>query len=266
MKKIFLFSIHILVCFLTTTCQTPGENIVPERKQTDRTILVYGNGLEKSFISYVIALTGKEKPKVTFFPTAAADNPLASKIWSSLVADLPLEPEVVLTFINSSPDQKTFAEQILTSDAIIVGGGNTLNMIAIWKAQGIDTLLRAAYEKGIVLAGGSAGSLCWFTGGYSDSRPQKLSVIECLGFLNYSHCPHYNEPERKRLYTEAIKEGILKPGYACENGAGLLFINERMVKSLSLSPDNNNYFVTTRDEKLVEEKLKAEILKTRARY
>lgn len=265
MKKTFLISLIIIVTFLTTACQIPGGNILPERKQGDRTILVYGDGLEKAFISYVIELTGKQKPKVCFFPTAAADNPLATRIWSSLVEDLPVESEVVLTFINSSPEQKTFAEQILNSDAIIVGGGNTLNMIAIWKAQGIDTLLRAAYEKGIVMAGGSAGSLCWFTGGYSDSRPLKLSVIECLGFLNYSHCPHYNEPERRSLYTEAVKKGILEPGYACENGAGLLFINEKLVKSLSLSPENNNYFVTVRDGRLSEEKLKAEIIGPRFR-
>jgi len=130
---------------------------------------------------------------------------------------LPLRPYVLRTFINSSPDQKTFEEQILNYDAIIFGGGNTLNMLAIWKAQGIDTVLRKAYDEGIVLAGGSAGSLCWFTGGYSDSRPKQLSIVYGLGFLNFSHCPHYHsEPDKKPLYQQAILEGKLKEGYACE--------------------------------------------------
>ena len=96
-------------------------------------------------------------------------------------------------------------------DAIIVGGGNTLNMLGIWKAQGIDTVLRKTYERGIVLAGGIAGSLCWFTGGYSDSRPMQLTIINGLAFLNFSHCPHYHsEPARKPLYWQAILDGKLK--------------------------------------------------------
>jgi dipeptidase E len=182
--------------------------------------------------------------------------------WYKMTAGLPLEPGVIQTFVTSAPGQKSFEEDILSYDAVIVGGGNTLNMIAIWKAQGIDTVLKKAYEKGIVLAGGSAGSLCWFTGGYTDSRPKKLSLMDCLGFLNYSHCPHYNgEPERKPLYHKAIIEGKLQPGYACDDEAGLLFINGEVKKSITLDKENNNYFVSVEDGRIHEEKMPAEIIR-----
>lgn len=174
---------------------------------------------------------------------------------------MPLRPYVLRTFINSSPDQKTFEEQILNYDAIIFGGGNRLNMLAIWKAQGIDTVLRKAYDEGIVLAGGSAGSLCWFTGGYSDSRPKQLSIVYGLGFLNFSHCPHYHsEPDKKPLYQQAILEGKLKEGYACDDMAGLLFLNNKMIKSVSLNTENNNYLISIENDKTKEELLPAEII------
>lgn len=262
MKSLWILLLAIVCIGETTSCQRtakePGVTIQPN----DKIIFVYGNGVEKAFIEYVMALTQKSNPIICFVPTAAADDRRVFAYWESFCAELKIEPFILETFISSSPEQKTFEEQILGADAIIVGGGNTLNMIAIWKAQGIDTILKRAYEKGIILAGGSAGSLCWFTGGYSDSRPKTLSLIECLGFLPHSHSPHYNrEPARKTLYHQAILEGKLKPGYACDDNAGLLFINGEMVRSVSLTPTDHNYFVSVVDGKIVEKKLPAEIIK-----
>jgi len=254
----------IFSLFSLNFCAGKGSQGASENGETasERIIFVYGNGISRTFIRYVASLTNREKPRICFFPTAAADNPMAIDYWYKLVTDLPLEPGVIQTFVTSDPGQKSFEEDILSYDAVIVGGGNTLNMIAIWKAQGIDTVLRKAYERGIVLAGGSAGSLCWFTGGYTDSRPKELSLMECLGFLNYSHCPHYNgEPQRKPLYHKAILEGKLQPGYACDDEAGLLFVDGEMKKSVSLSPDNSNYFVDVENGKIVEKKLPAEIIR-----
>lgn len=149
----------------------------------------------------------------------------------------------------------------MSMDAIVVGGGNTLNMIAIWKVQGIDVALKKAYESGIVMGGGSAGSLCWFTAGSTDSRPKQLTVVEGLNFLNFSHSPHYlREVNRRPLYHELILSGKLKPGYACDDQAGLLFVNGEMKKSVTLNADNKNYFVSAKDEKINEEVLPAEII------
>lgn len=262
MYKIFISILMAICTYNVSSCKSQTKNSITTNQLVDKTIFVYGDGLEKAFIRYVIKLTKKRNPKICFFPTAAADDERVIGYWYKMCEDLPLEPSVLKTFISSSQEQITFEQQILGADAIIVGGGNTLNMMAIWEAQGIDTILRIAYEKGIVLAGGSAGSLCWFTGGYTDSRPKELSLIQCLGFLNYSHSPHYNgEPERKPLYKKAILEGELKSGYACDDNAGLLFVNGKMVKSVSLNLNNHNYFVSVKDGKIDEEKLPTEIIK-----
>jgi len=147
-------------------------------------------------------------------------------------------------------------------DAIVVGGGNTLNMIAIWKAQGIDIALKKALEKGIVLAGGSAGSLCWFDNGTTDSRPIELTVVEGLGFLPYSHCPHYDSEEYRRpLYHKNIENGIFKPGYAMDNNSGIIFKNGKPFKVVSVDKKYNCYFVSMKEGKVVEEKLESVILK-----
>jgi len=150
----------------------------------------------------------------------------------------------------------------MSMDAIVVGGGNTLNMMAIWKAQGIDTLLRKAYERGIVMSGGSAGSLCWFLGGTTDSRLQHLSLVNCLGFVQTSHCPHFHsEPSRRPLYHEMVLTGKLAPGYACDDRAGLLFQDEKMVRGVAEDTNSHAYFVSVADGKIKEDVLATEIIR-----
>lgn len=252
--------VHFFV-FGTIQGQT-GRSQGDQLKHSDKTIFVYGNGMEKAFIRYVARLTQKKNPTICFVTTASADHPGVIKYLQELVSDLSLKPKFLLSFISSSPEQESFEELILGSDAIMVGGGNTLNMLGIWKAQGIDTLLRQAYDKGIILAGGSAGSLCWFNAGYSDSRPKELTIIECLCFLDYSHSPHYNDqPNRRPLYKQAILNGELSAGYACDAGAGLLFKNGVQVKSVALDSKSNCYFVSKEDGKLVEKQLRSEIIR-----
>jgi dipeptidase E len=250
MRKIIIFCIS----FFLFASASKGQ-------PTDHTIFAYGGATTPAFSRYVAALTKKANPKICYIPTASADNPYAIANWYELCEGLSVQPYVMRTFLNSSPDQQSFEETILSMDAILVGGGSTLNMIAIWKAQGIDTVLKKAYEKGIVLAGGSAGSLCWFTGGYSDSRPKQLSLISGLGFLPFSHCPHFHgEPGRKPLYFQAIQDGKLGQGYACDDMAGLLFVNGQFKKSLSMNADNNSYFISVSQGKITEEKLSSEII------
>ena len=231
-------------------------------KKPDKTIFVTGGSFGRQYVQYLASLTNKPNPKICFVPTASADNAQGIANWYATCEDLAVKPYVLRTFINSNPNQKSFEEIIMSMDVIVVGGGNTLNMIAIWKAQGIDTVLKKAYEKGIIMSGGSAGSLCWFTGGSTDSRPKQLTLVECLGFLNYSHSPHYHaEPARRPLYHNYILNGNLKAGYACDDRAGLLFINGVMKKSVSLDTTSNNYFVSLVGGKIKEELLPAEIIK-----
>jgi dipeptidase E len=226
-----------------------------------RTIFITGGGFDKTILKYLIGLTGKQNPKICYLPTASADNPYGIVWWYETCEGLPVQPYVMRTFLNSSPEQQTFEEIIMGMDVIFVGGGSTLNMLAIWKAQGIDTVLRKAYQHGIIMSGGSAGSLCWFMGGFTDSRPKQLSLVEGLGFLHYSHCPHYHsEPARKPLYWDAILQGKLRPGYACDNNAAILFRDEKYIKSLSEDKDNNSYFISIADGKIREDLLVSEIM------
>jgi peptidase E len=228
----------------------------------DQYIFPSGSGPNKLFMKEIIKLTGKDKPKICFLPTASGDSQSKIISWHELVNDLSVEPYVQRIWINSYDQKVSFEETLLSMDAIVVGGGNTLNMMAIWKAQGIDTILKKALERGIVLAGGSAGSLCWFENGTTDSRPIELSVVEGLGFLPFSHCPHYDsEVYRRPLYHKNIKNGIFKPGYAMDNNAGIIFKNGKPFKVVSIDEKYNSYFVSMKDGKIVEEKLESTILK-----
>jgi len=262
MKNLWLIS-TALIMTVNARSQT-AKTVSQEKPSIDKIICVSGSMSidSKVFIKYIAALTGKSNPRICYVPTASADNPYGIVEWYSTCVDLNVRPYVLRTFLNADPSQQTFEETILSMDAIVVGGGSTLNMLGIWKVQGIDTVLRKAYEKGIVLAGGSAGSLCWFTGGYSDSRPKKLTIIDGLAFLNYSHCPHYHsEPARKPLYWQAVLDGKLKEGYACDDYSALVFVNGVMKKSVSLNKENNNYFISVVNGKIREEMLPAEIIK-----
>lgn len=228
----------------------------------DQYIFPYGGGQNKYFIQEIIALTGKERPRICYLPTASGDSERSIIRWYELVQDLSVEPYVQGVWISSYSQKVTFEDFLLSMDAIVVGGGNTLNMIAIWKAQGIDVVLKKALEKGIVLAGGSAGSLCWFDNGTTDSRPVALSVVEGLGFLPFSHSPHYHSEEYRRpLYHENIRKGIFKAGYAMDDFSGIIFKNGKPFKVVALSEENNCYYVYLKDGEVVEEKLEPVIIK-----
>jgi dipeptidase E len=259
MKKIRFLLIIVSIVIIGFVSNGQGKQATEAPVQT---IFAYGGDFNEIFLKYVISLTNKVNPKICFMPTAGADNPYVINYWYELCLNLPIKPSVQRMFINSSPDQTSFEQNLLSVDAIVVGGGNTLNMIGIWKAQGIDTILLKAYKKGIVLAGGSAGSLCWFKCGISDSRPQKLSVVDCLGFINASHCPHFSsEADRKPLYESLILNKKIIPGYACDDLAGVLFQNGKFVKAVSINSENSVYYISLKDGKIDRVKYESEIIK-----
>jgi len=256
MKKTGFFILFFSICFTTMAQVNPKPEVT-------RTVFAYGGGFTKPFMRYVIALTKKDNPRICFLPTASADNANIILAWYKACEDLQMRPYVQMAFVASYTEPKTFEENLLSMDAIVVAGGNTLNMMAIWKAQGIDTVLRKAYDKGIVLAGGSAGSLCWFQGGTTDSRPKDLSIVKGLGFIQTSHCPHYHsEPLRKPLYFDNILKGKLTAGYAIDDLAGIVFENEKYIKSVAVDDKSNTYYVSVVDGKIDEKLLPVrEILK-----
>lgn len=224
-------------------------------------IVASGGGSNAKIVKFMASLTGKDRPRVCYLPTAAADSPYAILRWYKTCAEIDVVPLVQEMFISSYSMKQTFEEVLLSMDAIVVSGGNTLNMMAIWKAQGIDKVLYKAWQKGIVLGGGSAGSLCWFEEGTTDSRPKELTKVECLGFLEGSHSPHYDgEAERRPAYHKLIGDGTLKPGYAVDNSAAIYFEGKELKKVVASRLSANAYYVEKINGQVKEKVLKPDII------
>jgi dipeptidase E len=226
-----------------------------------RKILITGGALNSKIINYARILTGKSKPRMCFLPTASADDARTAVYWYRMCAGLEVVPFVQNMFISSYSMKEGWDEILLSMDGIIVGGGNTLNMLAIWHAQGIDMVLKEAWDRGILLGGGSAGSLCWFEEGTTDSRPKNLTRIECLGFLKGSHSPHYDgEPERRPTYQNLIKTGVLKPGYAVDNHAAIYFEGNKVKNVVATDNKSKAYYVDRSEGEIRETPLPVEII------
>jgi len=169
---------------------------------------------------YVLGLAGKERPHVLVVPTAAADD---VEMTLQIVTQFSDRTQVsYLPFFPWPPPD--LRRLVLEQDLIYVTGGNTANALAIWRTHGFDEALRAAWEAGVVLAGWSAGMLCWFEAAVTDSfGPQLDGMLDGLGFLAGSACPHYDgEPERRPVYTRLVSEGF-PPGYAADDCVALRF-------------------------------------------
>ncbi len=226
-----------------------------------RKILIAGGGFNTAFIGYMATLTGKPRPRICYLPTASADNVGASLGFFQYCAPLNVEPHVQNAFIESFSQMQDWDEVLLSMDAIVCSGGNTLNQQAIWKAQGIDVVLRQAWDNGIVLGGASAGSLCWFEEGTTDSRPKALSLVKCLGFLQGSHSPHYDgEPGRRPLYHKLIGSGEMKPGYACDNDAGIYFEENEVKRVVATRAEAKVYYVSVVNGQVTERVLTPEAI------
>jgi len=224
-----------------------------------RKILIAGGNYGEAFIRYMAELTGKPRPRICYLPTASADNPYGTIGFYKACASLNVTPFVQDSFIESTEQTKGWDEVFLSMDGIVVSRGNTLNQQAIWKAQGIDVVLRQAWDRGIVLGGASAGSLCWFEEGTTDSRPKELSIVKCLGFLKGSHSPHYDaEAKRRPLYQKLIASGQMQPGYACDNDAGIYFEDNVVKRVVSARAGAKCYYVSMVDGKINERVLEPE--------
>ena len=229
--------------------------------QTTRKILIAGGGFGTAFIRYMAQLTGKPRPRVCYLPTAVGDRPDAIINFYKYCAPLDVTPLVQTSFITSTEQQQSWDDVLLSMDAIVASGGNTLNQQAIWRAHGIDIVLRQAWERGIVLGGSSAGSLCWFEEGTTDSRPKELSIVKCLGLLKGSHSPHYDaEPGRRPLYQKLIGSGQMKPGYACDNDAGIYFEDNEVKRVVHTRAAAKVYYVSLVDGKIVEKVMEPEMI------
>ena len=231
------------------------------RQASARKILIAGGNYGTPFIRYMATLTGKKRPKLLYLPTASADSQSNIIAWYRSCAPIDVYPLVQESFIASSRQTRSWEEVLLSVDGIVASGGNTLNQQAIWQAQGIDMILRQAWDRGIVLGGASAGSLCWFEEGTTDSRPKQLTIVKCLGFLKGSHCPHYDaEPDRRPLYQKLIASGEMQPGYACDNDAGIYFEDNKVARVVATRNGSKVYHVSASSGQVLERVLEPEMI------
>ena len=182
---------------------------------------MYGGRLP--LLDYVLALTGKPNPRLCYVGTAMGDAPAPTVMFYDLARHVGVRASHLSLF--TMPNVADVRAHVLVQDALYVGGGSTANLLAVWRAHGLDALLREAWESGVVLAGASAGSVCWFEGGTTDSFGYELRPLtNGLAFLPGTHTPHYDSEERRRpLYQRLVREGVLAPGWAADDGVGLVF-------------------------------------------
>ena len=202
---------------------------------------------------FLLELAGVSRPRVCFIGTASPQTPEYLDTFYDSFRRRTCEPTHLELF--GVPEDP--AEQIARQDVIYVGGGNTANLLVIWRVHGIDVALREAWERGAVLAGWSAGANCWFEDSVTDSFGPRLRALGGgLGLLSGSFCPHYDgEPKRRPTYTRLVRDGDLAPGFAADDDAAFLFDGAELVEVVSQRDGARGYRVTPAGEEPIEPRL-----------
>ena len=195
----------------------------------------------------VLELTGTPCPHICLLPTAGGDSEHQIRRFYETYQDRLCEPTHISLFrLGRHPIP--LREHLLSQDAIYVGGGSMVNLIAIWEAQGIDVILEDAWQQGIVLAGPSAGSMCWFEYGVTTSSGHPAPAPG-LGFLPGSNSVHHDsEPARRPVYRDAVRTGTIPPGYAVDDGAALIFGDTHLEEVVTARKRARVYEVTRTGE------------------
>jgi dipeptidase E len=191
---------------------------------------------------YVLSFARHPRPRVCFLPTASGDAVTYVASFYRAFARLDADPVDLPLFERTAEDP---GETLLASDVIYVGGGNTANLLAVWRLHGIDTILREALDAGAVLTGISAGMNCWFEACTTDSFGPRIAPLhDGLGFIAGSACPHYDgEPQRRPTYRGLVADGF-PAGWAADDGAALRFDAQgEFVEAVAERPDARAYRV-----------------------
>ncbi len=201
---------------------------------------------------YIVNLSSSVKPKIAFFPTASAENKDYVVNFYKAFSKLNCKPEYISLFQNTQNLSQVFDQ----SDIIYIGGGNTKSMLAVFKEWEIDKLLLKSYQEGKILCGVSAGAICWFEKGITDSWEGDLRVLECLGFLKGVCCPHYDGESKRRPAVESfIRNQEINRSICIEDGAAVHYENNNLKSAISFYPNKNAYDVSIKDNKLKETSL-----------
>jgi len=191
-------------------------------------VAIGGGGFGRSLGSlaiekYIVSLVPKKNPKICFIPTASGDNDLYKLNFYRAFSQLNCKTSHIDFFSRT----ENLAEKVLNQDIIYVGGGNTKSMIAVWKEWNLDEILRKAYGNGVVMSGVSAGAICWFDKGITDSFADKLEIIDCLGIVKGIACPHFDEEkEREPFVNKVIENQTIKSCICIEGNCALHIKND----------------------------------------
>jgi peptidase E len=189
---------------------------------------------------YIFNLARRPNPRVAFVGTASGDSRDYLRRFYLAMKRHRCRPSDVSLFRRDGRDP---AKLLLEQDVIYVGGGNTANLLAIWRLHGVDKVMREAWRRGTVLCGVSAGMICWFQSSVTDSFGPLRELRDGLGILPGSACPHYDgEPNRRPTYHRLVRENILPAGYAADDGAAIHFVGPR-IRCIASRPHAKAYWV-----------------------
>jgi peptidase E len=210
-------------------------------------------------IDYFLRQTHRRKPKVCFIGTAGGDSESGRLRFYAGFSRFECRPAHLSFFSRTPSDLESF---IFDQDAIFVGGGNTRSMLAVWRDWGLDIHLRAAWTRGIVLGGVSAGAICWFDEGITDSIAGPLTAMGGLGFLRGSCCPHYDsEAQRRRTFRKRVARGAVAPGVAADDGVALHYVEATLSRAVTSRRGASAYRLSRSGQRTVERRLKTALLK-----
>ena len=213
---------------------------------------------------FALALTSVREPQVLFLPTASGDPAAQIQAFQNRFGGRACRPDV-LSLFRRGDSTRSLAEIVGAADLIYVGGGSMRNLLAIWRAHGLDTCLHEAWQSGTVLAGLSAGAMCWFEGGVSKSFGAPVT-IEGLGWLPGSLTVHADgEPERLPVWLDAVRSGDLPGGWAADDGVGLLWRGTQLERIVASRPGTTALRVDAVGGELVRSRRTPELLGQPAR-
>jgi peptidase E len=194
-------------------------------------------------VEHAIELSGRQQPRVCVLNTAMGDDPGTFVRAYSWLCGVGARASHLQLF--PMPNVADPGDLLFSQDVIFVGGGSVANMVAVWRVHGLDRVMRTAWESGIVLAGVSAGALCWFESGTTDSFGAELRPFTAgLAMLAGSYCPHYSsEPRRRPLYESLVADGSLPPGIACDDGTAAHFADDTLAEIVADRPGQFGYRV-----------------------
>ena len=211
-----------------------------------------GFGIKPNIEEYIINQSNVSKPNICFIPTASAEDKAYTVRYYSTFSKFNCNT-THLNFFQRTPRLDSLINK---QDIIYVGGGNTKSMLAVWKEWKLDKLLLKAYQRGAILCGVSAGAICWFENGVTDSCASNLNVIECLGFIKGTNCPHFNtESDRKPSVDNFLISKKINSCLASDDGSALHFKNGELITAISFYKKANSYKLNLNSDDTIKQEV-----------